>query len=357
RSFDFMYQSRTVVRDCINKGTVTSKKDGAGGIVGSMDTGCIISCTGLGNVKSTDGSYVGGIAGKTSAAVFGSYAMCRIEGDDYIGGIAGSGHDISSCVSFVSIDGADEFSGAVAGDCDGETQDNVFVENGMGGIDGISYDGKAFPVPYDELTTKENVPEEFNNLTLTFVAEGRVVDTVSFEYGETLSEKDIPEAPHKNGYFAKWEEHDYSNMTYSAVIEAEYIPNITAISSEVTRENGRPVFMAEGTFTDSDRLTVTDLGGESWEVHIPEDNNSERIVRFLPVTEPDRTVLKIDGEAIPCEADGSYVVFAASGGSFVMTASEKPVNVTAVAAVSGGAAVLAAGIVAVIHKRKKKKAK
>lgn len=357
RSFDFMYQSRTVVRDCTNNGTVTSKKDGAGGIVGSMDTGCIISCTGLGNVKSTDGSYVGGIAGKTSAAVFGSYAMCRIEGDDYIGGIAGSGHDISSCVSFVSIDAADEFSGAVAGDCDGETQDNVFVENGMGGIDGISYDGKAFPVPYDDLKAMENVPEEFKKLTLTFVAEGRVVDTVSFEYGEMLSEKDIPEPPHKNGYFAKWEDHDYSNMTYGAVIEAEYIPNITAISSEVTRENGRPVFMAEGTFTDSDRLTVTDLGCESWEVHIPEDNNSERIVRFLPVTEPDRTVLKIDGEAVPCEADGSYVVFAASGGEFVLTASEKPVNVTAMAAAAGGAAVLSAGIVAVIHKRKKKKAK
>ncbi|MBP0957187.1 MAG: hypothetical protein J5997_07465 [Oscillospiraceae bacterium] len=357
RSFDFMYQSRTVVRDCVNKGAVTSKKDGAGGIAGSMDTGCIISCTGLGNVKSTDGSYVGGIAGKTSAAVFGSYAMCRIEGDDYIGGIAGSGHDISSCVSFVSIDTADEFCGAVAGDCDGEVQGNVFAENGMGGIDGISYDGKAFPVPYDELTAMENIPEEFKNLTLTFVAEDKVVDTVSFEYGNTLSENDIPTAPYKNGYFAKWEEHDYSNMTYSAVIEAEYIPNITSISSEVTRENGRPVFMAEGTFTDSDKLTVTDLGNESWEVQIPEDNNSERIVRFLPVTESDRTVLKIDGEAVPCETDGSYVVFAVSGGSFVMTASEKPVNVTAVAAAAGGSAVIAAGIIAVIRKKKNKKAK
>lgn len=357
RSLDFMYQSRTVVRDCVNKGAVTSKKDGAGGIAGSMDTGCIISCTGLGNVKSTDGSYVGGIAGKTSAAVFGSYAMCRIEGDDYIGGIAGSGHDISSCVSFVSIDAADEFSGAVAGDCDGEIQGNIFAENGMGGIDGISYDGKAFPVPYTELTAMDNIPEEFKTLTLTFVTEGRVVDTVSFEYGDTLSENDIPIAPHKNGYFAKWEEHDYSNMTYGAVIEAEYIPNITAISSEVTRENGRPVFMAEGTFTDSDKLTVTDLGNESWEVQVPEDNNSERIVRFLPVTEPDRTVLKIDGEAVPCETDGSYVVFAASGGSFVMTASEKPVNVTAVAAAAGGAAVFAAGIIAVIRKKKNKKAK
>lgn len=355
RSLNFMYQSRTVLRDCIDLGAVTSKKDGAGGIAGTMDTGCIINCRGFGNVKSTNGSYVGGIAGKSSAAIFGSFAMCRLEGDDYIGGIAGRGHDISSCVSFVSIDSSDEFSGAVAGDCDGEAEGNVFSENGMGGIDGVSYDGRAFPVSYDELIAMENVPEEFRNLTLTFVAEGKVVDTIPFRYGETLKESDIPEAPHKNGYFAKWEEHDYSNMTYGAVIEAEYIPNVTAISSELTRESGRPVFMAEGTFTDSDRLEVIDLGGESWEVHIPEDDNSERLIRFLPVTKPDKTLIKIDGKAVPSDTDGSYAVFTASGGSFVLTASEKPVNITAAAAVSGGAAVLAAVLIAVIRKRKKAK--
>ncbi len=355
RSLDFMYQSRTVVRSCVNSGKVTSKKDGAGGIAGSMDTGCIINCKGFGDVKSTDGSYVGGVAGKSSAAIFGSFAMCRLEGDDYIGGIAGSGHDISSCVSYVSIDSSDEYSGAVAGDCDGEPEGNVFVEDGTGGIDGISYDGKAFPVSYDEMTAMENIPEEFKELTLTFVAEDKVVDVVSFRYGESLDESELPEAPRKNGYFAKWEEHDYSNMTYGAVIKAEYIPNVTAISSEVTRESGRPIFMAEGTFTDTDKLQVTDLGNESWEVHIPEDNNSDRLIRFLPVTEPDKTVIKIDGAAVPCETDGSYVVFTASGGSFVMTASEKPVNVAAVAAVSGSAAVLAAGIIAVIHKKKKSK--
>lgn len=354
RSIDFMYQSRTVLRDCVDRGAVTSKKDGAGGIAGTMDTGCIINCSGFGNVKSTNGSYVGGIAGKSSAAIFGSFAMCRLEGDDYIGGIAGRGHDISCCVSFVSIDSSDEFSGAVAGDCDGEAEGNVFAENDMGGIDGISYDGRAFPVSYDELIAVENVPEEFRKLTLTFVAEGKVVDTIPFKYGETLKESDIPEAPHKNGYFAKWEEHDYSNMTYGAVIEAEYIPNITAISSELTRENGRPVFMAEGTFTDLDRLEVIDLGGESWEVHIPEDDNSERLIHFLPVTKPDKTLIKIDGKAVPCDTDGSYAVFTASGGSFVLTASEKPADITA-AAVSGGAAVLAAVIIAVIRKRKKAK--
>lgn len=356
RSFDFMYQSRTVVRNCVNRGEVTSKKDGAGGIAGTMDTGCIINCNGFGDVSSTDGSYVGGVAGKSSAAIFGSYAMCRLEGDDYIGGIAGFGHDISSCVSYVYIDSSDEYSGAVAGDCDGETEGNVFSENGMGGIDGISYDGRAFPVSYDEMTAIENIPEEFRTLTLTFVAEDKVVDTISFKYGESLSESDIPQAPHKNGYFAKWEEHDYSNMTYGAVIEAEYIPSITAISSDIARENGRPVFMAEGSFTDSDKLQVKELGNESWEVHIPEDPNTERLIRFLPVTDPDKTVILIDGESVFCDTDGSYVVFTASGSDFVISASKKPFNAAAVA-VSCGAAVCAAGVIAAIRKKRKKKAK
>ncbi|MDY3792894.1 MAG: hypothetical protein SOZ56_10510 [Oscillospiraceae bacterium] len=357
RSFDFMYQSRTVVRDCVNSGGVTSKKDGAGGIAGMMDTGCIINCNGYGNVSSTDGSYVGGIAGKSSAAIFGSSAMCRLEGDDYVGGIAGSGHDISSCKSFVSIDLSDEYSGAVAGDCDGETEGNIFAENGTGGIDGISYDGKAYPVSYEEMAAMEDVPEEFKTLTLTFVADGRTVDTISFKYGESLSESDIPEAPRKSGCFAKWSEHDYSNMTYSAVIEAEYIPLVTSISSEITGESGRPVFIAEGSFTDMDKLEVTDLGNESWEVHIPEDSNTERLIRFLPVTKPDKTVIKLDGEEVPCETDGSYVVFAASGSSLVISASEKPFNMAAVGGAACGIAAAAAALAAVIHKKKKSKSK
>lgn len=357
RSFDFMYQSRTVVRSCENSGIITSKKDGAGGIAGSMDTGCIISSKNLGNVRSTDGSYVGGIAGRSSAAIFGSYAMCRLEGDDHVGGIAGEGHDISSCMSYVSIDMSDEYSGAVAGECDGVLEGNIFAENGMGAVDGISFSGKAFPVPYNAMIAMEGIPEEFKTLTLTFMAEDKVVDIIEFKYGESLSESDIPAAPRKNGYFAKWEEHDYSDMTYGAVINAEYIPYVTTISTELARENGSPVFMAEGSFTDSDRLELNDLGNEKWELHIPEDENTERLIRFLPVSDPKKTVVEIDGSEVPCETDGSYVTFTASGGTLVISAYERPVNVSLIAGLSCAAAAALAACGAVVNRKKKSRRK
>ena len=63
RSLDFQYQTKAVVFSCVNQGTVTGKKDYAGGVVGRMDLGMVSGCGGYGPVESTGGSYVGGIAG------------------------------------------------------------------------------------------------------------------------------------------------------------------------------------------------------------------------------------------------------------------------------------------------------
>ena len=356
RSLNFIYQSRTVVRSCTNNGEVTSKKDSAGGIAGTMDTGCIINSCGYGNVSSTDGSYVGGIAGKSSSAIYGSYAMCRIEGDDYIGGIAGFAHDIADCASYVTITESDEYSGAVAGDCDGNATGNIFTANGTGAIDGVSYEGKAYPVPYSEICAMENIPEEFKSLTLTFMADDKVVGTVDFSYGDTISEKKLPEPPKKTGYYAKWEEHDYENMTYGAVINAEYEPLITSISSDITREDGRSVFMAEGDFSDTDKLEVTENPDGSWNVVVPADGDAERVIRFLPETAPKKTMLRVDGIVTDFDTDGSYIVFKVQSNNFVVTASKKPLNVPLIAGASGGGVALIA-IIAALLRRKKIKGK
>lgn len=354
RSLNFIYQSRTVVRSCTNNGEVKSKKDCAGGIAGTMDTGCIINSYGYGNVSSTDGSYVGGIAGKSSSAIYGSYAMCRIEGDDYIGGIAGFAHDMSSCASYVTITESDEYSGAVAGDCDGDAEGNIFTENGTGGIDGVSYEGKAYPVPYSEICAMENIPEEFKSLTLTFMADDKVVDTIDFKYGDTISENKLPAPPKKTGYYAKWEEHDYENMTYGAVINAEYEPLITSISSDITREDGRSVFMAEGDFSDTDKLEVTDNGNENWSVVVPADGDGERTIRFLPETAPKKTMLRVDGVVTPFETDGSYIVFKVQSNGFAVTASKKPLNIPLIVGASGGGVALIAILATVIDRKKRK---
>lgn len=68
-SFSFHYETRAILLNCENRVPVTSKKDYAGGIVGRMDLGYILDCRNYGNVESTDGSYVGGIAGSSASTI------------------------------------------------------------------------------------------------------------------------------------------------------------------------------------------------------------------------------------------------------------------------------------------------
>ena len=44
RSLDFRYQTKAVVRACMNRGGVTGKRDYAGGVVGLMDLGRVSGC-------------------------------------------------------------------------------------------------------------------------------------------------------------------------------------------------------------------------------------------------------------------------------------------------------------------------
>lgn len=62
-SLDFQYRTLAVVTGCTNEGSISAKKDYAGGIVGRMDLGAVKACESYGEVESTSGDYVGGIAG------------------------------------------------------------------------------------------------------------------------------------------------------------------------------------------------------------------------------------------------------------------------------------------------------
>ena len=91
RSLDFRYQTRAVVAACINTGEITGKQDYAGGIVGLMDLGRVSGCENYGTVTSTNGDYVGGIAGASWGSIRDSWSKCRLSGGDYVGGVAGWG--------------------------------------------------------------------------------------------------------------------------------------------------------------------------------------------------------------------------------------------------------------------------
>ncbi len=363
-SASFVFQSKNVVRDSVNYGEVISKKGRAGGIVGEMSTGCLIDCVGLGDVKSTDGNYTGGIAGKSESAIQGCSAKCRVSGRDFVGGIAGTAHDIRDCKSFVVIEEGAERIGAVAGysDFDGEITNNTFVDGGIGAVDGISYSGIAYPVPYEQMTALENTPKEFRTIELTFVSEDEVVKVVPVKYGESLSAKEIPNVPEKDGNFGKWENFNYENVTFSAEINAVYEKFITALESSEKRDNGLPIFVAEGNFTSSGSISVTenvtDGSGESWSITLPSDGAESHRVRFLPTLKPSKAVVTVTENGVQrtakTEIDGKYLVVEISGNSAILTVSEIDFPVLIIATAFAAAAVIIILIIIIRKKNMKK---
>ena len=259
RSLDFQYQTKAVIFSCVNEGSVTGKKDYAGGVVGRMDLGMVSGCGGYGCVESTGGSYVGGIAGASWGTIRDCWAKCSLAGGDYVGGVAGRGATVTGCHTLVSLDRGEAYVGAIAGDVDPEAtvSGNTFTSQTLAALDGISYDGKAQPVSFDVLCATPGAPAEFTRLELTFVADGETVAVLPFQYGGGVDT--LPELPPKAGYSAAWPDLDYTHLTASQTVEAIYTP----YASSLTDGGQLPQVLVDGSF--GSRASVTHATREvSW---------------------------------------------------------------------------------------------
>ena len=252
------YETKAVLQDCLNRGTVTAKKDCAGGLAGRMDLGTALECQNYGDVTSTSGDYVGGVAGYGDGTVRDSYAKCVLSGASYIGGIAGWAHRLQSCAAIVTVDEGAECVGAIAGDADlegGELFGNCFVDTGIAAIDGVSYSGLAEPVDFETLRTVTGIPTEFVSFTLTLMAEDETVATIPFYYGEDLSLVKLPEVPEREDGYGVWPAFDTSGLNSDITLEAVYTPWVTLVASKAA-EGNLALALAEGRFTEDARLEV-----------------------------------------------------------------------------------------------------
>lgn len=331
QSIHFQFETKAILQNCLNSGTITAKKNHAGSIVGLMELGLIHKCEGYGKVQSTDGSYVGGIAGKSASTIQNSYAKCTLEGKQYVGGIAGLGYCIKNCRSLVEIPHADAFIGAIAGDRESNqtVSGNYFVSDFLAGIDGISYKGVAEPMDYSSFMKLEDLPEEFTKFALTYIADGEVIETVPFSYGADLSDRQAPALPVKEGCYGTWEECDYGRMTFSKDIHAVYTPYITTIASDAKRDDIHPAALAEGTFDDTVSLTAKPLEAddllEQWSLRLSGEGlegQAEYTIRFFPPESKQDVALYAvtDGkrEKLSCKKDGSYLVFTMKGSEITL---------------------------------------
>ncbi|MCM1536638.1 MAG: MMPL family transporter [Clostridium sp.] len=257
-SFNVERSIKAVVRDSRNEGEIISKKDYAGGIVGRAEHGAIISCESYGDVGSTNGSYVGGVAGASSYAVRGCYSMGTLSGKNYVGGIVGKGSDIFYSYAYNIFDVTGECAGSIAGQIenDGTLYDNYYVAGNIGGIDGIGYQGGATPLPYEEFSHMENVPKEFSEFTIIFMADGQELASYKCGYGDAVPQSEIPQIPEKEGCYGVWPEFDFSCVTGNKVLEVQYEKWISSLKSAQVNESGKPILLVEGNFLPGYELTA-----------------------------------------------------------------------------------------------------
>lgn len=256
---NFTYRTKCILQACQNDGTITGKKDCAGGIAGLSELGTVYACENYADVSSSGGSYVGGVAGRSLSAISKSYAKCTVEGKSYTGGIAGKAENVRLCYTIVRISG-EEYLGSILGACDDQQglEQNYFVDHGLGAIDGISYAKTAAPIAFDDLKNADGVPKRFISFTVTFSADGKTVATQEIEYGELTAKIRYPAVVPKEGHFGKWEKPESETVTENLIIDCVYQPYITILSSEEKNENGKlSLALAEGEFTDEARLHVT----------------------------------------------------------------------------------------------------
>lgn len=360
------YEYRAVVQQCANTGAVSAKRSNTGGIAGRMDLGLIISCESYGSVESDSGSCVGGIAGLTAATVHSSYAKCTLSGKKYVGGIVGSGvaeksdgsaSTVTGCWSLVDITGCQQYEGAVSGADTGTFTDNYFVSDTLAGINRQSFAGRAEPVSFDTLAAAEGMPGGMTTFTLSFVSDGKVLTSRTFSYGASFDSSVYPPLPEKDGIYAHWDRTDLHGLHLDTVVTAVYDALLPTLSSEQTREDGRPIILAGGDFNDGDTMAATALTltpeefhaadgsfadraanwfsylkegqlppltvnrrvAEQWRVSLPDDGQETHTLRYLPSQDASHLRLYVnDGggwQAVSCDTVGSYLSFTAGGAS------------------------------------------
>jgi len=367
--FDRVYETKAVVQRCVNRGSISGKKDCIGGIVGEMDLGIVLSCEAYGSARSETGSYIGGIAGLSSAGIRSCWAKLSLSGKSSVGGIVGSGNEdtsssagsgctVTNCRSLVVIEDCDQFSGAISGRDLGVFRGNYFVSDTLRGIDRRSLSGQAEPMDYAAFCALDGVPEDFLGFTLRFVCDGRTLKTLRFDYGDSFDSSVFPSLTEQSGSYPVWDRTDLTDLRFDTVVTAEYTAYRAALQSDAQRADGRSVFFVEGEFNETDTLTaaaqtpdpdafpqladdrrtalknyfsflsertlpamtVYRSVAEQWELSFPRDALAEHTIRYLPpedvsmdhcaifVRQPDGSWQRAETTSM-----GSYLLFTAEG--------------------------------------------
>lgn len=370
-SLNFKYLTSAILKNCINHGRVTSKKDYVGGVAGLMDLGIISNCENYGEIESREGSYVGGIAGSSHTKINKSFSLSSISGDNYLGGIAGYGNDITNSYALIEVKDGSEWIGSIAGKADGIISDNYYVHEDIAAIDGINYSGKASSLSYSEFLKLETLPKAFSELYLTFIADGEIIEKIPFQYGDSFDLELLPNIPKKDDHDSYWEYFESNKMTFNTTVEAVYSPFSTVLSSNILRNKDElPLLLAEGQFHQGVTLNVYpfDMNSvdspfdseevlESWNIELDDFKEKDKISNLRLLLPEDKKKITVweyreeSWEKLPSSINGSYVVFDIDKNSGVFAIVDKGLS-TALVVIVG---ILALAIIFFLNRNLSKK--
>ncbi len=356
------YEIFARISGCENRAAVAASKSCAGGIAGRMEYGLVVSCDAVGEVSTAE-EYAGGIVGHSSASIRDSRARVNLSGKRYLGGIAGFGKDISSCLAMPHFEDKAELCGSVAGYADGTIAENLYSDSAVGGVDGFSFTGQSDYMDYEEFAALPDTPDYFRSIGVTFVKDGETVETVDVPFGGTISS--LPTVPDEDGMYWQWNDFDPDEaIYYSRTVEGEFIRPVTTIS---TGED-EPLFLAEGVFRngqtllaapftpDADALGI-DAGSVTAAYTVRVSDYSQPVTVRMLTTSAGSLYTLSDGALSPLSysRDGSYIVFELdNGASIVFLSEETPQNDWLIGGIAGGAVVIAAVLFMIVRKKKKK---
>ena len=272
---------RATIYKCENSGNINSKYDYTGGILGSGKRGAVVQCENCGNVYAGRNN-AGGIAGYFRGMMHNSHSIGLLKGESYIGGIAGDADNIEECMAVPVIKATGAYTGAIAGYAESteNLKDNLFVNDEIGGVNGISYTDRAEAVSYEDLKNRKGpvFPKCFTTLKLCFNVKGEPLVQFSVLYGSKI--ENLPAVKQKDGKYWHWDEFDNENIRYNQIIDGEWKNLITTISSgEET-----PLFLAEGKFDERAYLVVKDL--------LPDTDNLEDDGAETETDDPERSAIR-----------------------------------------------------------------
>lgn len=329
-----IYQAKAIVQECTNLGTVSGKRSYMGGVCGKMDMGIILESTNFGTVSSSEGDYVGGIAGDAAGTIRQCAVKACISGGKYVGGVAGQGIRVTNCSAMVQLTGSEK-TGAVLGYAEDMTAEDIAgnlyfaMPDAPGAIDGISYDGCAQASQPDAFLSLEGLDERFQWAVLTFCYEDGTTEILKLPVGTVLEQAMVPALSNTAQQIIYWKELEtclgkaqYFDRTFT-VTQANMI---SVLESQQTRPNGMPVVLLQGSFCTSEPVQLEMLADmadalEGWRFTVPEDGVVSQIRYACPAGEDsgDLQILVLDStgtyRSVPFTRNGSYLVFSVEEGT------------------------------------------